>query len=126
MAKIPRLLFVVPGMLAGILVPTVIVSAPRPAPPNTVGMVNTDFSLDTVYVHRGQDLTFVDSSHNIHEIGPGLNGHVTAPVRGEPITGIHLMTTNSTYKTGPWMVTGTFYVTCAVHPEMNLTVVVLP
>jgi plastocyanin len=126
MARVPGILFVIPGLLAGILAPVVIASTPRPTPPNSVGMVNTDFSLDTVYVHRGQYLTFFDSSHNIHEIGPGQNGHVTSPVRGEPLTGFHLMTTNSTYKTGPWMVPGTFYVTCAVHPDMNLTVVVLP
>lgn len=126
MAALPRVLFVVPGVLAGILVPTVLVPAPKPAPPNTVGMVNMDFSVDVVTVHRGQDLTFVDSSHNIHEIGPGQNGHITSAVRGEPMTGFHLMQTNTVYKTGPWLTPGTFYVTCAVHPMMNLTVVVLP
>lgn len=125
--SVPRILFVVPGIVAGIFVPAVIVTAPKPAPPNTVGMTNMDFAgPDTVYVHRGQYLTFVDSSHNIHEIGPGQNGQITSPVRGEPMTGIHLMTTNSVYKTGPWMTPGTFYVTCGVHPmTMNLTVVVV-
>jgi plastocyanin len=126
MAAIPRVLFAVPGILAGILVPTVIVAAPKPTPPNTVGMTFMDFTKDTVYLHPGQYLTFVDSSRNIHEIGPGQNGHVTSPVRGEPMTGIHLMQTNTVYKTGPWLTSGTFYVTCAVHPMMNLTVVVLP
>jgi hypothetical protein len=48
MAAVPRILFVVPGILAGILVPAVIVSTPKPAPPNTVGMVNMDFSKDVV------------------------------------------------------------------------------
>jgi plastocyanin len=81
---------------------------------------------DTVYIHRGQYLTFVDSSRNIHEIGPGQNGRVTGRVRGEPMTGYHLMQTNDVYKTGPWLTPGTFYVTCGVHPSMNLTVVVLP
>jgi plastocyanin len=122
---VPRILFVVPGILAGILVPTVIVTAPKPAPPNTVGMVNMDFSKDTVYLHRGQRLTFVDSSHNIHEIGPGNNGQVVSAVHGDPLTGFHVMETNGTYTTGPWMVPGTYYLTCAIHPTMNLTVVVL-
>jgi plastocyanin len=125
MAAVPRILFVVPGILAGILVPAVIVSTPKPAPPNTVGMVNMDFSKDVVYLHRGQRLTFVDSSHNIHEIGPGHNGQIVSPVRGEPLTGFHLTVTNTVYTTGPWLTLGTFYVTCAVHPTMNLTVVVL-
>jgi plastocyanin len=108
------------------LVPALIVTAPKPAPSNTVGMTNMDFSKDVVTLHRGQYLTFVDSSHNIHEVGPGQNGLVVSPVRGEPLTGFRLMVTNSVYKTGPWLTTGTFYVTCAVHPMMNLTVVVVP
>ena len=122
---IPRVLFAVPGILAGILVPTVLVDSPKPAPPNTVGMTFNDFTKDTVYVHQGQYLTFVDSSRNIHEIGPGNNGRITSRVRGEPLTGIHLMQTNTVYKTGPWLIPGKYYVTCGVHPTMNLTVVVL-
>jgi plastocyanin len=125
MAALPRILFAVPGILVGILVPAVVVSAPKPAPPNTVGMSFMDFTKDTVYLHRGQYLTFVDSSRNIHEIGPGRNGHITSQVRGEPLTGIHLMQTNTVYKTGPWLTPGTYYVTCGVHPMMNLKVVVL-
>lgn len=125
MAAVPRILLVVPGILAGIFVPVAIVSAPKPAPPNTVAMVNMDFSKDTVYLHRGQYLTFVDSSHNIHVIGPGQNGQIVSEVRGEPVKRFHLLETNAVYKTGPWMTPGTFHVTCAVHPTMNLTVVVL-
>jgi plastocyanin len=116
----------VPGVLAGIFVPAVIVTTPKPAPPNVVGMSNMDFSKDVVYLHRGDSLTFVDSSHNIHVIGPGQNGQVVSPVRGEPLTGFHLLTTNAPYKTGPWLTPGTFHVTCGVHPTMNLTVVVMP
>jgi len=126
MAAVPRILFVIPGILAGLFVPAVIVDSPHPTPPNTVGMTFMDFTKDTVYLHRGQYLTFVDSSRNIHEIGPGTNGRITGQVPGEPMTGIHLMQTNTVYKTGPWLKAGKFYVTCGVHTMMNLTVVVLP
>jgi plastocyanin len=106
--------------------PAVIVGNPKPTPPNTVGMSFTDFTgPDTVYIHQGQYLTFVDSSRNIHEIGPGQNARITSPVAGEPLTGYHLMQTNAVYKTGPWLIPGTFYITCGLHPGMNLTVVVL-
>ncbi|HEX6527106.1 MAG TPA: hypothetical protein VF070_44895 [Streptosporangiaceae bacterium] len=115
-----------PGILAGIFVPAVIVTTPKPAPPNSVGMNNMDFTKDVVTLHRGERLTFVDDSHNIHVIGPGQNGQVYSPVRGEPLTGFHLMTTNASYTTGPWLTPGTFHVTCAVHTMMNLTVVVVP
>ena len=126
MVAVPRILFVIPGILAGLFVPAVIVDSPHSAPPNTVGMTFMDFTKDTVYLHRGQYLTFVDNSRNIHEIGPGQNGRITSQVRGEPLAGIHLMQTNTVYKTGPWLTPGTFYVTCGVHTMMNLTVVVLP
>lgn len=126
MAALPRILFAVPGILAGILVPTVIVSAPKPAPPDTVGMTFMDFSKDTVYLHQGQGLTLVNSSRNIHAVGPGQNGQIVSRVRGEPMTGYHLMETNAVYRTGPWLTPGTFHVTCSIHPTMNLTVVVLP
>lgn len=124
--RIPRIFFVVPGVLAGILVPTVIVSTPKPAPPNTVGMNFMDFSKDVVYLHRGEWLTLVNSSRNIHAVGPGQNGQVVSPVRGEPMTGFHMLETNAAYTTGPWLIPGTYHVTCSVHSMMNLTVVVLP
>lgn len=127
LTRVPRILLVVPGILAGIFVPAVIVGNPKPAPTHTIGMTFMDFAgPDSVTIYRGEYLTFVDSSRNIHEIGPGVNGHITTPVRGEPLIGYHLMQMNSVYKTGPWMTPGTYYVTCGLHAAMNLTVVVLP
>jgi plastocyanin len=126
MVAVPRIIWVVPGILAGILVPTVIVSTPRPAPPNAVGMSFMDFSKDVVTLHSGERLTLVNDSRNIHSVGPGQNGHISRPVRGEPLAGFHLMETNAVYTTGPWLTPGTFHVTCSVHPMMNLTVVVFP
>ena len=126
MTAVPRILFVVPGILAGILVPTVIVSGPKPAPPNTVGMSFMDFSKDVVTLHRGEWLTLVNSSRNIHAIGPGQNGQIVSPVPGEPMAGFHMVESNGAYKTGPWLTPGTFHVTCSIHPDMNLTVVVVP
>lgn len=126
MAAVPRILFVLPGILAGILVPAVLVSTPKPAPANTVGMHFMDFSKDVVTLHRGEWLTLVNDSRNIHAVGPGQNGQIVSPVRGEPMTGFHLMQTNAVYRTGPWLTVGTFHVTCSVHRMMNLTVVVVP
>jgi plastocyanin len=126
LARVPRFLFVVPGIVAGIWVPAVIVTAPKPAPPHTVGMNFMDFTQDVVTVHRGDRLTFVNSSRNIHAIGPGQNGQITSPVAGEPLAGFNMLETNAPYTTGPWLVPGKYYVTCSVHPMMNLTVVVLP
>ncbi|HEX4832656.1 MAG TPA: hypothetical protein VH478_16355 [Trebonia sp.] len=106
--------------------PAVIVSTPKPAPPNTVGMNFMDFTKDTVVLHPGDRLTLVNSSRNIHVVGPGQNGQVVSPVRGEPLTGFHQMETNAVYTIGPWRTPGTYYVTCSLHPMMNLKVVVDP
>jgi plastocyanin len=125
-ARVPRILFVVPGIVAGIFVPAVIVSTPKPAPPNTVGMNFMDFTKDVVVLHRGDHLTLVNSSRNIHVVGPGRNGQIVSPVRGEPLTAFHQMETNAVYDTGPWLTPGKYHVTCSVHPMMNLTVVVVP
>lgn len=124
--RVPGILFAVPGLIAGIFIPALIVDTPRPAPPQSVGMNFMDFTVDTVTLHRGDRLTLVNSSRNIHAIGPGQNGQVTSPVPGEPITGYRMLETNGAYTTDPWTVPGKYYITCSVHPMMNLTVVVLP
>lgn len=121
--SVPRILFVVPGLLAGLLIPTL--ARPHPAPASAVGMVTMDFNKDVVYVHRGERLTLVNSSNAVHVVGPGINGHIVSPQRGDPVTGFHLMQTNSAYTTGPWMTLGKYDLTCSVHPDMNLEVVVV-
>lgn len=122
---IPRILFIVPGLLAGLLIPT-LGHGPKPAPANAVGMNFMDFSKDSVTLHRGEWLTLANDSRNIHAVGPGQDGQIVSPVRGEPMTGFHFMETNAVYRTGPWLTLGTFHVTCSVHRMMNLTVVVVP
>jgi hypothetical protein len=126
LSAVPRIFIVVPGILAGIFLPAVIVTTPKPAPPNTVGMTYMDFSKGLVMLHRGERLTLVNSSRNIHAIGPGQNGQIVSHVRGEPLTGYNMMETNAVYTTGPWLIPGTYHVTCSIHPMMTLTVVVLP
>jgi hypothetical protein len=123
--SVPRVLLVIPGLLAGFLVPRLI-TAPRPIAAMDVGMVTRDFAKDTVTLHRGERLTLVNDSNAVHVIGPGVNTHIASPERGVPLTGFHLMQTNAVLTTGPWMKLGTFYLTCSVHPGMTLKVVVVP
>jgi hypothetical protein len=118
-------LLVIPGLLAGLLIPDLL-AAPRPVPVAGIGMVTSDFSKDVVRLHRGDRLTLVNDSNAVHVIGPGRDSRISSPERGVPVTGFHLMQTNAVYTTGPWMTAGTFYLTCTVHPGMDLTVVVVP
>ena len=121
----PRIFLVIPGLLAGFLIPALI-ATPKPAPMADVGMVSDDFAHDVVTIHQGQRLTLVNDSDVVHVIGPGVNTHIISPERGVPMTGFHLMQTNAVYTTGRWMTLGSFYLTCSVHPGMTLKVVVVP
>lgn len=123
MMRIPRILFVVPGLLAGLLVPA-LQSSPAPLPAGAVGMITNDFARDVVTIHVGQRLTLFNNSNVIHVIGPGRGGTVIGYERHVPISGFHVMQTNSVYKTPPWMTPGTYYLTCSVHPDMTLKVIV--
>jgi plastocyanin len=122
---VPRILFVVPGLLAGLLIPA-LHSAPKAPPPGAVGMVTLDFARDTVTIHAGQSLTMVNNSNVVHVIGPGRGGQVWGTETHVPVTGFHLMQTNAVYQTPPWRTPGTYWLTCSVHPDMTLKVVVLP
>ena len=98
----PRIFLVIPGLLAGFLIPALI-AAPKPVPMADVGMVSDDFAHDVVTIHRGQQLTLVNDSDVVHVIGPGVNTHIVSPEHGVPMTGFHLMQTNAVYTTGRWM-----------------------
>ena len=121
----PRILLVIPGLLVGFLVPNLL-AAPRPVPVAGIGMFTADFTKEVVTLHRGDRLTLVNDSNAVHVVGPGRDTHIASPERGVPMTGFHLMETNGSYTTGRWTTVGTFYLTCTVHPGMNLKVVVIP
>jgi plastocyanin len=123
--QIPRILFVVPGLLAALLIPA-LQSSPKPLPSGAVGMINNDFARDVVTIHVGQRLTMFNNSTVIHVIGPGRNGKVSGFEKHVPISGFHLMETNSVYRTPPWRTPGKYWLTCSVHPEMTLEVIVRP
>jgi plastocyanin len=122
--SLPRVLWVVPGLLAGLLIPAVIV-APKPRPAGAVGMIDQMFARKVVTIHRGERITLVNNSRFVHVVGPGRDGHIISPEPGVPVFGWHLMQTNSVFTTPPWETLGTHYLTCSVHPEMTLKVVVI-
>ena len=84
-----------------------------------------DFAVDSVTVHRGQRLEFVNDSGDIHDLVTGRNG-LYFPEAGVPLSGHNVMGTNAVLYTGKWMKLGRFNIACTVHQHMNLTVVVVP
>ena len=122
--RIPRVLFVVPLLGLAVFLPE---GSALPAPPaGAVGMGHERFTTESVAIPVGGRVTFVNNSRWLHLLGPGDDGRLAAEA-GVPrfgSRGIEVSETGGSYTTGPWMTPGTYRVTCALHPEMNLTVTV--
>jgi len=103
----------------------------RPAPAaDDAGAITMDHNLFHTRTHEiplGGTITFANSSSRaLHILVPGRD----AQPRTEP--GIpsfggasgHRAEVGDRWTTPPWTEAGTFYVTCTLHPSMNLKVVV--
>jgi plastocyanin len=119
---IPRILFVVPLLLAGMYLPA-LGADPAPPPSGVLGMRHEAFDRKDVTVHCGDTLTMQNDSRWVHIIGPGQDG-LLVPAEGVPVTSRRLTQTGDVYTTGAWTTPGTYYLTCSVHPEMTVKVVV--
>jgi len=119
----PRILLVVPLLVAGVYLPAA-GAAPTKAPAGTLGMVHEAFASKEVNVKCGNSLTMVNDSRWVHIIGPGRNGTLTPAPAGVPVVRRQQMETNDVFTTGAWDTPGTYYLTCSVHPEMTVKVVV--
>lgn len=115
------------GMVAaGLLAPGAI-PAPDAAPAGAIGMEHEKFAgPESVTIPKGSYVTFFNDSGWLHVIGAGDKGQLK-PQSGTPHLGQYgLMVTESsdTVVSGPWNQPGTYRLTCQLHPEMNITVVV--
>ncbi|MGI8523109.1 MAG: cupredoxin domain-containing protein [Geodermatophilaceae bacterium] len=119
---LPRILLVVPLLFAGAFLPAF---GPEPdAPPaGALGMSHYDYTSESVTVQVGDTLTLANNSRWAHTVGAGRGGSVR-DAAGVPLTGFTLMQTNDIVTTGRWNTPGTFYLTCSVHPDMTVKVVV--
>jgi plastocyanin len=119
---LPRILLALPLIVAGAFLPAA-GAAPAKAPAGAVGMIHEDFSTKEVRIHRGQTVTFVNDSRYMHIIGPGRDGTL-AQADGSPMQSRVLMQTGATYTTPRFDVAGTYYITCSMHSEMTVKVIV--
>lgn len=119
---VPRVLLAVPLIIAGAVLPA-LGAEPRKSPPSAVGMAHETFTRNSITVRVGQTVTLVNDSRFVHIIVDGQDG-LAAKDPGNPEHGLTLMQTNATYVTGRWNRPGTYYLTCTVHPEMTVKVVV--
>ena len=120
----PKILFAIPLLAAGAFLPAV-GSAPPDPPSGLVGMDHEYFNIDKITVHQGERLTFRNNSRWMHIIGPG-NGGLLVEKDGLPMHERALTEINDDYTTGPWNSTGTYFITCSMHPLMTVKVTVVP
>ena len=119
---IPRILFGLPLIAAGVWLPAA-GADPAPVPAPTVGMGHEVFTTNDVTIKVGQTLTLANNSRWLHIIGPGQDGTLSS-AEGNPMHERVLTQMNDTYKTPPFTEPGTYYLTCSIHPEMTVKVVV--
>jgi plastocyanin len=117
-----RILFAISLLLAGAFLPG-LASEPAKPPPGAIGMDHEVFTTKEVTVHRGETVTLVNNSHWAHIIGPGRDGSLEEAA-GVPMHERVLTETNDHYTTAQWNEPGTYYLTCSMHPEMTVKVVV--
>ncbi len=123
---LPRLAFAVPFVVAGAIAPSVTQQDPLPRRPNLVGMEQVEFDRDVITIRRGQQIQFVNNSNFLHVIGPGDHARVDDDP-GVPSFGpdkVRSMPRGEPFVTLAWDTPGTYDITCTLHPEMNLDVVV--
>lgn len=119
---VPRIVLVVPLLLLGMYLPATVFHVDDP-PSGALGMSHEHFAVDEVNVRCGQTLTMENDSRWAHIIGPGQDGLLETD-GNVPVARRQLMETNDVFTTGAWTKPGTYYLTCAVHPEMTVKVVV--
>lgn len=122
---IPRILLCVPLLAVGLLMPSAGAKVIKP-PPGAIGMDHEGFSTKVLTVRQGETVTLVNNSRWIHIVGTGRGGTISTPPAGAPVGGRRLMATNAVYLTGKWNTPGTYYLTCSVHPEMTVKIIVIP
>ena len=123
---VPRFVLAVPFVVLGALLPGLTSEEPLPRRPNLVGMEQVAFDRDVITIHQGQQIQFVNNSNFLHVLAPGDRARVSDGA-GVPSFGpddVRSMPRGDPFVTGPWEEPGSYELTCTLHPEMNLEVVV--
>jgi plastocyanin len=123
---VSKIVLAVPLVALGALAPGLTSEDPLPRRPNLVGMEQVDFDRDVIVIRAGQQIQFVNNSNFLHVLAPGDRARVSDGA-GMPSFGpdnVRSMSRGDPFVTGPWTEPGSFDLTCTLHPEMNLEVVV--
>jgi plastocyanin len=127
---VPKFFVAAPLLLAGIFAPALVSAPELPDRPNVVGMRQADFDRTSITLHAGDELEVVNTSLFLHTVAPG-SGALVKYQDGMPRIGadsrqIVVMPRGRDYQTYKWNTPGTYHLTCTLHTDMTMTVVVLP
>jgi len=123
---VPKFFVAVPLVVLGAMAPGLASDELLSNRPNVVGMEQDRFDRDVITIRRGQQIQFVNNSNFLHVLAPGDRARVADRV-GVPSFGpdnVRSMPRRDPFVTGAWDEPGSYDVTCTLHPEMNLKVVV--
>jgi plastocyanin len=116
----------VPLVVLGAALPAMTDQAALPQRPNVVGMAQEAFDRETLTIRQGERVEFINNSNFLHVLAPGHKARVTddpaVPTFGAD--NVRSMSRGKPFVTGAWETPGSYQLTCTLHPEMNITVVV--
>lgn len=96
--------------------------------PNQIHLTDNTFSPDSITIHQGESITLVSDTFTPHYIANGSWDQGSAKPgaeAGAPAVNNVEVKGNSSQSIGPFTTTGTFKLYCTIHPNMNLTIVVV-
>ncbi len=137
-AHAPRWLAPGIGLLAGIAIGAIVIGAiAQPGAAGgadsaqvgteTVHLTGNSFAPDIIALHTGDKLVIVDDVPVPHTLTNGSWSASNQPVPGvEPGAVVlnNLALNNNSVTVGPFSAPGTYHIYCAIHPGMNLTIIV--
>src|SRR5260370_26651215 len=95
--------------------------------PNQVHMSESNFDQSSITIKKGQRITLVNDTAEIHIIENGTwddNGNARAEKEPGAPTVDAQVNGYANQQFGPFNIPGTFHLYCTVHPGMKLTIIV--
>jgi plastocyanin len=124
---LPKVVFALPLIALGVWLPGRGQPVSLAGHDTVVGMTQEEFDRQSVTITQDQSLELVNNSNFLHVVAPGVKARVD-PDPAVPSFGpdeVRSLPRGAPFVTEPWEQPGTYHLTCTLHPEMNLTVVVV-
>lgn len=126
--RVPPFAIALLVVAGGFAVPGFTDAGPQPEA-GQVGMEQELFDTDEIEIGVGDTVTFVNNSEFLHVLAPGEEARIEDQEGSPRLDGdlnTHVSEAGDIYTTARWNTPGEYYLTCTLHPEMTVEVVVEP